>query len=213
MRSGKMISLALLACVLTGMPALARDLPIEPDVNQCWIWIEGQGPDLLTLVNFPSGEGRRFDEARTIGGVFNGTIHVMIMDGMSRPWPNYPCEDLWLEFDDPHLTLCPGGSLADANTDINGEATWVNPIQAGGYSQGNMYVIVNGTPIPYPVLGFHFNSPDINGDLQVNLSDVALFGQDYWGGTYQFRSDFHYDGAINLQDLAIMAEGLGASCP
>ena len=210
MRSPRLVLLALLACVLTGMPAWANT--VEPDVNLSIVWIDVQGPDILSIVNFPNGEGRRFDEARTVTGVVNGTIQLILMDSMSQPWPNYPREDLWLEFDDPHLALCPEGSLADANTNINGETSWVNPLRAGGQSEGYVRVIVNGTPIPAYFSIVYFNSPDINGDLQVNLSDVALFGQDYFGG-YQFRSDFHHDGVINLQDLAIMAEGLGASCP
>ena len=74
-------------------------------------------------------------------------------------------------------------------------------------------VLVAGSPIELtsPVdLGF--NSPDINGDLLVNLTDVQTFTADYYGG-YLFRSDFHRDGIVNLSDLAPLAYAIGAACP
>ncbi len=213
MRSLKLVLLVIGACLLIGLPTRADVVLPVPDPNLCMVWTEAPGPDMLSIVNLPNGEGRRFDEARQTTGVVNGTIFIKVMDALSQPWPFFPHEDLWLEFDDPHMTLCPEGSLADRNTDINGDSWWVFPLKAGGYSQGAMRGVVMGMPIPGGFEAIHFNSPDINADLQVNLSDVALFSQDYWGGTYQYRSDFHHDGVINLQDLAIMAAGLGASCP
>lgn len=55
-------------------------------------------------------------------------------------------------------------------------------------------------------------SPDINGDLRVNLSDVAIFGQDLVG-PYHMRSDLQFDQQINLADIAVLAVHLGESCP
>ena len=66
-------------------------------------------------------------------------------------------------------------------------------------------------PIPMPV-NVRFNSPDINGDLVVNLSDIVYFTQDFYGA-YNYRSDFNWDGVINLSDIALMAQGIGAACP
>ena len=58
-----------------------------------------------------------------------------------------------------------------------------------------------------------YNSPDINGDLIVNLTDISLFAVDFFGAVYMYRSDFNYDGAINLTDLAMLAPTIGVPCP
>ena len=213
MCAGKMISSVLMVCLFSGLPAWADDLPIEPDLGLSTAWCEFSGPDPVVVINFPNGEGRRFDEARTSGGVVNGTIHLMLLDGMGVPINDYPREDIWLESVDGGAASCLQGSIADANTDVNGETSWVNPLMAGGYSEANTDVIINGSPLFSLGLNVHFNSPDINVDGVVNLTDVAMFSQDFFGWTYQFRSDFHYDGIVNLSDLAILGEGLGASCP
>ncbi len=60
--------------------------------------------------------------------------------------------------------------------------------------------------------GININSPDINGDLVVNLSDVVEFARDYFGDD-DYRSDFYWDGSVDLSDLVLMAQGIGASCP
>ena len=61
-------------------------------------------------------------------------------------------------------------------------------------------------------LSSYFNSPDINGDLAVNLSDVVLFSQDRYGD-YNYRSDFNFDGVVNLSDQIILVGALGVGCP
>ena len=49
---------------------------------------------------------------------------------------------------------------------------WVNPMFAGGYSQGPVLVLINGSALTTnPGLPLKFNSPDINGDLRVDLTD------------------------------------------
>lgn len=93
------------------------------------------------------------------------------------------------------------------------------PIFGGGHSE----IDENGNPISSAVVhwgpgdcGAHpielyINSPDINGDQSVDLGDVGAFVIDYFGG-YNFRSDFFYDGVINLADVGIMGAALGARC-
>jgi len=58
----------------------------------------------------------------------------------------------------------------------------------------------------------YFNSPDINGDLMVSLSDNGMFTMDLYG-SYSYRSDFNFDGVINLSDLGIFSGSYGISCP
>ena len=48
---------------------------------------------------------------------------------------------------------------------------------------------------------------DINNDGVVNLSDIGIFAQDYYG-VYNPRSDLNGDGIINLSDLGILAQCL-----
>jgi len=61
-------------------------------------------------------------------------------------------------------------------------------------------------------LPIYVNSPDLNGDLAVNLSDIPIFASDFFG-SYNYRSDLHYDGIINLSDLSRMAQSMGRSYP
>ena len=56
------------------------------------------------------------------------------------------------------------------------------------------------------------NSPDIDGDLQVDLIDVATFTGMFVSGDYDYAIDFAYDGRIDLADLGAFALGIGHSC-
>lgn len=68
------------------------------------------------------------------------------------------------------------------------------------------------SPLSSTPLSISYNSPDINGDLRVDLSDVTFFAHDYFG-VYDYRSDFNYDGVVNLTDVSMFAPELGAACP
>jgi len=61
-------------------------------------------------------------------------------------------------------------------------------------------------------LALSFNSPDINADGVVNLSDAGEYTARLGGG-YSYEIDFNYDGSENLPDAGYMRAGLGASCP
>jgi hypothetical protein len=56
-------------------------------------------------------------------------------------------------------------------------------------------------PIPTP-LAVSCISPDLNGDLIVNLLDIAAFAADFFSGVYAYRSDFNNDGVLNLADIS-----------
>jgi len=136
------------------------------------------------------------------------------------PVPNYPAEDIWLEI--PNLNACIGGVNADGNTDSEGWFTFSRPLGMSGSNDPAagppvVHVMVNGTtlydengsPISPSIVA---NSPDINSDLIVNLTDVAIFAADFFGD-YNFESDFLWDGEINLSDVVFMAEFMGDQCP
>ena len=134
--------------------------------------------------------------------------------------PAFPAEDIWLEI--PDLNLCFGLSHPDGPTDYRrgitfsgspGMGGWNDPASSPPYARvlvvGNILFDDMGHLISPTIVA---NSPDINADLTVNLIDLSLFSADFFG-SYSFRSDFYWDGEINLIDLATMAVLMGDTCP
>jgi len=173
-----------------------------------------QGPETLTLFVVPDGSGDSFDQAiLPVGGTEDATITVLLVDANWVPIASFPAEDIWLESEDNGLIPCIGGTIADANTGADGTTQWLNPVLGGGHSQALTVVLVNGMLLEMTSgVNLSFNSPDINGDRTVNLTDVQLFTEDFYFSD-DFRSDFHRDGIVNLSDLPRMAEAVGANCP
>ena len=185
-----------------------------PDLDHSIVTQSFQG--LATLLVIPDGSGPPVAEARTPEGlVVDATIHLTLINicGTEDPVVGFPREDMWLESIGGGLALCMGGSIADANTDQDGNTRWSLPLMGGGWDEGNCRVVVSGMHLgALAGLTLNFNSPDIDGNRVVNLTDLANFSQDFWGG-YAFRSDFLRDGTINLSDVSIFAESMGISCP
>jgi len=172
------------------------------------------GAETAVMFNTPNGGGSAFTGASIGGIIVDATITLTLLDGGMVPIPNFPFEDCWLESADGGLAACTGGSTADANTDASGVTTWVTPLQAGGYSEALTVVFVAGSALTSVAgVAISHNSADINGDGAVNLIDVPLFADDFYGGSYAFRSDFAFDGDVNLSDVVKFAQALGASCP
>jgi hypothetical protein len=162
----------------------------------------------------PTGGGNFLHDARSPAGEpLDCTIHLLLLDGAGYPIVLFPREDLWLEWEEGLVGICPGGSVADQHTDLQGETRWTAPLDAGGWSEGNCRVIVNGEALRSgPGLPLKVNSPDLNGDGIVNLIDVTEFATDYFGA-YAFRADLQHDGVVNLADVTKLAGAMGASCP
>lgn len=203
----------LTAALLTSAAWACGDVGI-PDLGQSVVtWPLGAGESAVLLV-LPDGTGAPFTAARRPNGQpVDATILLTIIDGCGDPVAYFPREDIWLESADHGLALCPGGTIADRNTDQNGQTDWTLPLRAGGHSQADCRVLINGVPVsggmPLPL---RFNSPDLNGDRVVTLTDVALFAGAYYAA-YDFAADLQADGLNNLADIAVMARGLGADCP
>jgi hypothetical protein len=194
--------------LMVGAASLANTQTIW---DQSTVSIPYQGPGPVVMYNVPNGSGSAFTEARDPNGIVDATITVFLRDSNGDPIPYYPAEDLWIEIDG----VCPCGlwsMMADYSGDAQGRLFWVDPREAGGWSYGPTVVMFSGSPIVNGDLPIGHNSPDINCDLFVNLSDVSLFAGDFFGD-YAFRSDFHYDGVIDLLDLTKFAETLGVACP
>lgn len=167
----------------------------------------------------PDGTGNLMTEARAVTtpplDVVDATITVTLFDAGMNAVFAYPFEDMWLETTLGGLVACTNGTLANANTDINGVTTFVGPFYAGGYSNkvaGELtQVIINGSPLVGEDLNVLFNSPDLFADGVVDLSDVSQFSG-YYGGT-GYAADYFYDGSVNLSDLVLFSSSVNVVCP
>ena len=173
-----------------------------------------EGDETLTLFVLPAGNGFPFSQAYLPdGSLTDATLRVQIVDHMGDPVASFPAEDMWLMSTDEGMAPCIGGSCADANTDSDGWTIWAEPLNAGGHSTAPCTMLVNGmSPVGWEDLALQFNSADINGDRIVNLPDLQLFADSYFG-EYSFAADLHYDGVLNLLDVVNLAVGMGTSCP
>lgn len=158
----------------------------------------------------PDGNGFTFDQAHLADGtVVDATITLTLVNYLGDPLPGYPAEDLWLETSGGSLQFPAGGTAADAATDASGQTEWFQPLQAGGCTIGETTIVqVAGQGLAGPGLDIAFVSPDINGDLIVNLADLSTFSAGYTG-TYDPCADMFYDGSMNLSDLALFSQSYG----
>lgn len=166
----------------------------------------------VSVYSLPNAGGQGFGGVFVFGGsTTDATVTVTLLDAAMTPVFNYPSEDLWIETDTGSFTFCAGGTVADFSTNQNGQTTWNDPMFAGASGAG-LVIIVNGDALNQGPLDYLFNSPDINADLVVNLTDVVFFTQAFFG-SYDYASDFYWDGIMNLSDIVLMAQGTGSSCP
>jgi hypothetical protein len=142
------------------------------------------------------------------------TVEVYLDQGCGdSPIVGYPFQDIWLDdAGDGGVTLCQGGSVADANTNIEGRTTISGSLFAGGSTAAGMLVYIAGFALVSSPLDIQVASPDINGDLRVDLQDIAEFAGAFFG-VYDPRADFDFNGVLNLGDIGILALENGAVCP
>lgn len=193
------------------IPATAENIP---DLDVVIIQSAGESISLFCL---PDGTGRAFSEAQTQSGAVTDATLSMVLLNNGTVVVGFPAEDIWLESWNGTMAICPGGTIADGNTDAIGQTKWQTPLLAGGATdraagQG-VDIVVNGTQFsPLELAFYSFNSADLNGDRAVTLSDIPIFSGDFYGA-YNYRSDFSWDGVINLGDVVVLAQSLGAGCP
>jgi len=169
----------------------------------------------VSILICPNGDGDLFSGAQAFNqgpGTADATITVTLLDINFVPVVNYPREDVWLQANG--LCYCPDGNIVDANTDANGMTSFILPMRAAGCSDdGSSVVWVNGDAINnLPLAHLKYNSPDMNCDLVVNLTDIVFFSQVYYGA-YDYCADFYWDGAINLSDIVFLAQHNSHACP
>lgn len=204
MRIPVAISLVAILLLCGGLPAHAG----WPDYSPSYV-TEVSGGIYLT----PAGTGPSLEEEGL-------SLELLVEDFNYGILPDFPREDLWIECAQAgDIAFCAGGNIADHDTDSEGRTSFTLAPRGGGHSQMGLTVFIAGNPVgvgePHSsqfVLSISINSPDINGDLVVDLSDIALFSEDLELGN-EFRSDFNHDRVVNLSDIAILARALGDECP
>lgn len=175
------------------------------------------GSAALSLFNLPNGDGSDFTGCQLADGSYaDGSITIVVRDGNNDIIAGFPAEDIWLASVDGGMVPCVGGSIADADTDADGETEWSNAMNAGGSSMANCAVMISGDQVTGGVGGsvfaLHFNSADMNADGAVDLADVGAFAGVFFGA-YDYSADFFADGQLNLADVGRLAVGVGGSCP
>jgi hypothetical protein len=172
-----------------------------------------------SLFTVPNGTGHAFNQACAYdGGNVDATLDVQILSG-NQPVAGYPAEDILMINSEPGFGYCDGGVHPEGNTGEDGWTSFSAALFAGGQTEtlGTEFTLA-GVPVipefqPGDAPEYLVNSPDINGDLFVNLSDLVIFTQDLYAPVASYRSDFRWDGVIDLADIGLFAMGLGAACP
>jgi len=162
------------------------------------------------LFNCPQGDGVRFDD-------FGGIITIIVMDITGSPIRGIPAADFWVDGDGcgGNMILCGGSSScnADSATDANGQTTISGAVAAGGCGEVGLAVVVQGivvldtTGLRQLCLPYEVRSPDITGDLVVNLADLSVFATGYTSPPQPYNKcvDYNCDGVINLADYSRFA--------
>ncbi len=183
-----------------------------PDLSNCHAEMP-DGPLPRYLMVTPSGMGPALSEGRIDGGdYFSAVITLTLANEDGDPIALYPAEDVWLMDECGAMAYC-ALAIPDGPTDENGQTDFTGPYAAGGHMPADclIEVLLGGSPLWEPGLELRFNSPDINGDLAVNLSDITVFTQAL--GEYDWAADYNFDGVINLSDIARMTQSIGFGCP
>jgi hypothetical protein len=168
-------------------------------------------PGPISVCVLPDGAARTYTFP---GQEVNAVLQFRVEDWVNAPpFPAVPVE--WWGGGpevvcEPHVVFLP--------SDSDGWVTWTPDLQGGGHRGPDEAVYLSlWVPVcPNQQLdlfeGVFFNSPDINGDLKVDLVDIQLFAGDFFGN-YDYRSDFNWDGLLNLTDIPPLAQHYGHSCP
>ena len=128
------------------------------------------------------------------------------------PCVNYPWEDLTIGASGSGtLNFCGLYPVADSDTDEFGRVTLDGTPFGGGHDTAGIRVLIAGVPYD-EILPIAVNSPDIDGNLVVDIGDFALFGLDF-GRDDAFRSDFVHDGIVDIADFSLFGLHFGESCP
>ena len=158
----------------------------------------------------------------TLLGSVGLTITVTVRDNVNAPIANIPAADVWLIGCNDLLALCGGSGAinASAPTDVNGQTTITGDIAAGGCDLGGVRVVVQGVAIGAgvcadPCVLIKVKSPDVNGNLLVNLVDFATFGSGYTSPPKAYNECIDFTapfGTVTLADFAVYGSHNNHTC-
>ena len=199
--------------LLTGGQSFASPVPYIAEFQY-------SATEPVCLLIVPGGTGPGFAEARAFGGALvdaSMRMKLMWVDewGSSGLLPEFPADMVVILPMAPTQTQrCEswGIAQADMDTDAEGWTTISNPPSGGGWSDRPIIIEPYTGDPDYTTPVIYFNSPDINADGLVDLIDVTIFARDFMSGSAPLRSDFVWDGVLDLLDVVVMSEHLGASC-
>jgi hypothetical protein len=147
--------------------------------------------------------------------------NITIVDLAGNPIPGIAATDFWVyDCDDANdIALCGGSNScnADGPTDANGVTHMRESVLvAGGYADG-LSVICMGVILQNPTQGcadyclpVSVRSPDIDGSLAVDLTDLSIFAGHFLPPMpYDAAADLNCDGIVDLVDLARFAMHFG----
>lgn len=196
----RLLSLAVAGSMLLGLAGLAS-AGVPSDALST-----ASAAGSATILITPAGTGTNI-------GAAGATVTVTVVDATGAVIAGYPFQDIYLDDDSTgEISLCQGGSVADGNTNASGVTTISGAISGGGFTQAGLQVFLAGVPLQQAALPINANSCDINADLVVNAIDLGDFAADFTGA-YNFRSDFVFDGVVNLPDVGEFAIHNGETCP
>jgi len=218
----------LVACALlaaTFVPAQRAHAQCDPAYSLSTYVTAADAP--VSIFSLPNGGGNpvtacyEFGESEPTDATITVTVIRLPADGGDPyPVPDFPLEDIWLDSMGFSLRPCYesafNGIHPDSNTDENGQTTFTAPFHTGGQTDlanDPLMVLIGGCPPLQDGLDIAVNTPDIDANWVVDLIDVTLFAIDILNQTGDYRSDFWWDGVINLSDLALFAQGYGTACP
>lgn len=180
-------------------------------------------PNVYTTPNslciYPDGRSSLSDAVEGGFSIYYGVLLDVYDYDSGWHHVDYEAQGMQLGNSGATVTLC-DTTIAYLRRDKLYEVFGSQTIRGGGHSE----IGQDGQPISSVVaywspdeycgmygMDLFINSPDINGDLVVNMTDTILYSGDLSGG-YNYRSDFNWDGVINVTDTAIFAAAIGAHC-
>jgi hypothetical protein len=205
-------SVFLLVSCVTMIPATSTQACVPGiDYITDYTW----GPTVpVSICVLPGGQGEQ--RAFAYPGIeVEVELGFQLVDLAGQPVPGVELSQvvMWVEGGPP--AICPD-AWAGISSDAEG---WVTvPFSGGGHvapdPQRSLGIYLNLCPTLMLDVreDVAFNSPDLNGDLEVDLRDIPLFARDFYG-PYNYRSDFNWDGAVDLGDLIFMVQAVAAKCP
>jgi hypothetical protein len=195
-------SLAVVLLVACFAGTAAADI-VCPDSSYCTIAF-GTTRDRLTII--PDGSGDTFTGLQI-------TLRVFLKDCNGAALVGVPREEVVIY--NAGLCICPGGTVADAATDVNGMAAFTGTIRGGGCVE-SLTIFAEGAAIC--TVAVKTNSPDgipeVGGQpCAVDASDLGNFasalGQP---ANYSICEDYIEDGVIDSSDLGLFAQALQDRC-